>query len=142
MIEITPSIKIDDQEIIFSFTRSTGPGGQNVNKVSSAVKLRWDVSATSVLAPEVKQRLLKIAGSRVTEEGVLLIVARRFRSQEQNRRDAITRLVALVQQALEEPKVRRKTRPSRASSAVRVEEKKRRGVIKRIRQNKPEKWEE
>ena len=142
MIEITPSIKIDEQEIIFGFTRSTGPGGQNVNKVSSAVKLRWDVSATSVLAPDVKQRLLKIAGNRVTEDGVLLIVARRFRSQEQNRRDAITRLVALVQQALEEPKVRRKTRPSRTSSAVRVEEKKRRGVIKRIRQYRPEKWEE
>ena len=113
-----------------------------MNKVSTAAQLRWDVNATSVLAPEVKQRLLKLAGSRVTEEGVLMIVAKRFRSQEQNRQDAIARLVALVQQALEEPKVRRKTRPSRAISAVRVEEKKRRGAIKRIRQYKPEKWEE
>ena len=112
-----------------------------MNKVSTAAQLRWDVTATSVLAPEVKARLLKLAGSRVTEDGVLIIEAKRYRSQEQNRLDAIARLVALIQQALEEPKVRRKTRPSRTSSAARVEEKKRRGVIKRTRKFKPEEWE-
>ena len=141
MIEITPTLSLDESEIQLDFVRASGPGGQNVNKVSTAAQLRWDVNATSVLAPEAKARLLKLAGSRVTEEGVLIIEAKRYRSQEQNRLDAIARLVALVQQALEEPKVRRKTRPSRTSSAARVEEKKRRGVIKRTRKFKPEEWE-
>ena len=97
--------------------------------------------AAPALSEDVKARLLKLAGSRATEEGVLIIVARRYRTQEQNRLDAIARLVALVQKALEEPKVRRKTRPSRTSSAARVDEKKRRGVIKRTRKYQPGDWE-
>jgi ribosome-associated protein len=141
MIEVTPNIKIDESEIQFDFIRSSGPGGQNVNKVSSAVQLRWDVHATPALGEDVKARLLKLAGSRATEEGVLIIDARRYRTQEQNRLDAIARLVALVQKSLEEPKLRKKTRPSRTSSAARVEEKKRRGVIKRTRRYHPEEWE-
>ena len=100
MIEITPTLLLDESEIQLDFVRASGPGGQNVNKVSTAAQLRWDVNATSVLAPEAKARLLKLAGSRVTEEGILIIEARRYRSQEQNRLDAIARLVALVQQAL------------------------------------------
>jgi len=112
-----------------------------MNKVSTAVQVRWDVHATASLAPEVKERLAKLAGSRMTGEGLLIIEARRYRTQEQNRLDAIARLVALIQQALVPPKVRRKTRPTHTSSAARVDEKKRRGGVKRIRQYKPEEWE-
>jgi ribosome-associated protein len=141
MIEIGPTIKLDENELHFEFVRAAGPGGQNVNKVSTAAQLRWDVRATQALTPEVKERLLRLAGSRMTSEGVLMIEARRYRTQEQNRYDAIQRLIALVQKALEVPKTRRATRPSVTSSAARVGSKKKRGEIKRTRRYVPEEWE-
>jgi len=141
MIEITSAVNIDESELQFDFVRSAGPGGQNVNKVSSACQLRWDVPASAALPPDVKARLLKLAGSRATQEGTLIIEAKRYRTQEQNRLDAIRRLVVLVQQALIEPKPRKKTRPTRTSSAARVDGKKRRGAVKRTRQYNPEEWE-
>jgi ribosome-associated protein len=112
-----------------------------MNKVSTVCQMRWNVNATAALAPDVKERLVKLAGSRVTEEGVLIITAKRFRTQEKNRLDAVQRLVALIQKALEKPKLRKKTRPSVTSSAARVDEKKRRGVVKRTRRYKPGEWE-
>ncbi len=141
MIEVTSSIQIDESELQLDFVRASGPGGQNVNKVSTACQLRWNVGATAALDAETKARLVKLAGSRMTEEGVLIIEAKRYRTQEQNRLDALARLTALVQKALEKPKARKKTRPSVTSSAARVDEKKRRGVIKRTRKYKPEEWE-
>ncbi|HQP62005.1 MAG TPA: alternative ribosome rescue aminoacyl-tRNA hydrolase ArfB [Anaerolineaceae bacterium] len=141
MIEVTPSVSIEESEIQFDFIRSTGPGGQNVNKVATAVQLRWDVRATTALPPDVKERLARLAGSRITGEGVLIIEARRYRTQEQNRFDAVQRLVALVQKALEAPKPRRKTRPSVTASAARVGAKRQRGELKRIRRYNPEEWE-
>lgn len=141
MIEVTPSVSIEESELQFDFIRSTGPGGQNVNKVATAVQLRWDVRATTALPPDVKERLARLAGSRITGEGVLIIEARRYRTQEQNRFDAVQRLVALVQKALEAPKPRRKTRPSVTASAARVGAKRQRGELKRIRRYNPEEWE-
>lgn len=141
MIEVTPSVSIEESEIQFDFIRSTGPGGQNVNKVATAVQLRWDVRATTALPPDVKERLARLAGSRITGEGILIIEARRYRTQEQNRFDAVQRLVALVQKALEAPKPRRKTRPSVTASAARVGAKRQRGELKRIRRYNPEEWE-
>ena len=114
---------------------------QGMNKVATAAQLRWDVRATAALPQEVKERLIKLAGSRMTEEGILIIEARRYRTQEQNRLDAIQRLTALVQKALVEPKQRKKTRPSVTASAARVDEKKRRGAVKRTRRYNPGDWE-
>ncbi len=131
-------ITIDDSEIHFDFIRSSGPGGQNVSKVATAVQLRWDVSATTALSSEVKERLIRLAGSRVTEEGVLMIEAKRFRTQEQNKADALRRLVVLVQQALVAPKVRKKVRPS---GAGRARDKQHRSELKRIRNYNPDEWE-
>ena len=141
MIEVTPSVSIEESEIQFDFIRSTGPGGQNVNKVATAVQLRWDVRATTALPPDVKERLVRLAGSRITGEGILIIETRRYRTQEQNRFDAVQRLVALVRKALEAPKPRRKTRPSVTASAARVGAKRQRGELKRIRRYNPEGWE-
>ncbi|GAP13488.1 protein chain release factor B [Longilinea arvoryzae] len=142
MVEIIPSLQLDESELQFDFIRSAGPGGQNVNKVSTACQLRWDVRSTPALPPEVKERLMKLAGSRMTDEGVLIIEARRYRTQEQNRLDAIQRLIALVQKALEKPKERKKTRPSVTASAARVDDKKRRGAVKRTRRYNPADWED
>ncbi len=141
MIDITGAIKIDENEITLDFVRASGPGGQNVNKVASAAQLRFNVDASPNLPDEVKQRLRVIAKNRITEEGVLVIEAKRFRTQEQNREDAIARLVALIFQATEKPKPRKKTRPSAASQAERIEEKKRRGAIKRARSAQPHEFE-
>lgn len=138
MLEIAPNVNLDESELRFDFVRASGPGGQNVNKVATAVQLRWDVRGTTALTPEVKERLIRLAGSRVTEEGVLVIEAKRFRTQEQNKVDSLKRLVVLVQQALVEPKVRKKVRPS---GAGRARDKQHRSAVKRIRRYNPEEWE-
>ena len=135
MLEITPTIKINERELHFDYIRASGPGGQNVNKVATAVQLRFDARASSL--PEgVKTRLIQLAGKRITSEGVLLIEAKQFRTQEQNREDAIQRLVALVRKSLVKPKARRKTKPTKAAKEKRLKSKKVRGEIKKIRRDK------
>ncbi len=141
MILISPTLSLDENELQLDFVRAAGPGGQNVNKVATSVQLRFDVRGSESLAPDVKERLSKLAGARMTEEGVLIIEAKRYRTQEQNRSDAIARLVSLLQKALEKPKARRATRPSLASKAERVGEKRKRGAIKKIRRSGPVDWE-
>ncbi len=141
MLEITPTFSIPDDEISIVFVRASGPGGQNVNKVSTAAQLRFDVRNSPSLAEDVKARLLTLAGARATTEGVLVIEAKQYRTQEQNRADALLRLSELLRKALIRPKTRRKTRPGVAASAARVFEKKRRGAIKKIRQYNPDEWE-
>ena len=133
MIEITPQTSIDESELEFSFIRADGPGGQNVNKVATAAQMRFDVSHSDSLPEEVKARLVKLAGKRMTQEGVLVIEAKRFRTQEKNREDALARFRALVQKALEKPKPRKKTKPTQTSQEERLKEKKRRGEIKKTR---------
>lgn len=135
MIEITPSIGIDEREVGFEFIRASGPGGQNVNKVATAAQLSFDVLNSSLPA-EVKMRLIRLAGKRITSSGILMIEAKRYRSQDQNREDALARFVELLRRAAEKPKPRRKTRPTAASRDRRLKEKKRRGEIKRIRQSR------
>jgi ribosome-associated protein len=135
MLEVTPTLKIDERELQLDFVRASGPGGQNVNKVATAVQLRFDVHASS-LPEEVKNRLISIAGKRTTNEGVLVIEARKFRTQEQNRDDAIQRFVELVRKAAVKPKPRRRTKPTQASKEKRLRAKKERGEIKKIRQSK------
>jgi ribosome-associated protein len=135
MLEITPSIQIDARELQLEFIRASGPGGQNVNKVATAVQLRFDLRASS-MPEDVKSRLIRIAGKRITNEGILVIEARRFRTQEQNRDDAIQRFVELVRKAALKPKPRRKTKPTQASKEARLKAKKRRGEIKKVRQGK------
>jgi ribosome-associated protein len=133
MLQITPTLTIPDDELIFTFVRASGPGGQNVNKVATAAQLRFDVRNSPSLPAEVKERLARLAGVRMTLDGVLVIEARRYRTQEQNRLDARQRLVTLIQKALVRPKKRRPTRPSATAKAKRVDTKKRRGTIKRLR---------
>ncbi|MCG6870555.1 MAG: aminoacyl-tRNA hydrolase [Gammaproteobacteria bacterium] len=130
---ISPDIIIDESELREQYIRASGPGGQNVNKVSTAVQLRLDVAASNALAEEVKARLTRLAGSRMTGEGVLVIDARRFRTRERNRTDARERLAALLLQASRRPKPRRKTRPTQASRKRRLEDKRARGDTKRAR---------
>jgi len=133
MIIVTPDITIDEKEIREEFVRSSGPGGQNVNKVATAVQLKFNVANSPSLPNGVRQRLIRIAGKRMTEEGVLIIDARRYRTQGQNRRDAIQRLVGLVRLAAERPRPRKKTRPSMATKKRRLESKRRRSETKRMR---------
>jgi ribosome-associated protein len=135
MLEITPSLKIDERELQIDFMRASGPGGQNVNKVATAVQLRFDIHNSS-LPEDVKARLIHLAGKRITSEGILLIEAKRFRTQEQNREDAIQRFIELVRKSLVKPKARKKTKPTKASQKKRLKEKKERGEIKKMRQSK------
>jgi ribosome-associated protein len=135
MIEITPSFGINEKEIEVAFVRSPGPGGQNVNKVSSAVQLHFNVQESPSLPEEVKKRLVRLAGKRMTTNGILIIEARQYRSQEQNRQAALERLKRLIRQALEPPKPRHKTRPTRASVTRRLESKRKRGETKRLRRD-------
>jgi ribosome-associated protein len=130
MIHITPSIVIDESEIRENFIRSSGPGGQNVNKVSTAVQLRMDVRNSPSLPAYVKDRLKSVAGRRLTKDGVLVITAQKFRSQEQNRRDAIERIVSLFASAALRPLKRHATAPTRASRERRLQIKKRHSAIK------------
>jgi len=132
MIEITDTISIDESELQVDFVQASGPGGQNFNKVASQVQLRFDIDSPS-LPEDVRSRLRNIAKNRITEEGALLINAKRYRSQEQNRQDAIHRLVELVRKAAIPPKKRKATRPTQASKEKRLETKQRRSEIKRSR---------
>ncbi len=133
MIHVTPSVVIPESEISERFVRASGPGGQNVNKVSTAVELRFDPSQSTALTGDARARLRVIAGSRMTADGVLVIDARRHRTQAQNREDARERLAELVRQALVKPRGRRKTKPGKAAVERRIESKKRRADTKRGR---------
>ncbi len=141
MIEVSSTVTLDENEIQYEFIRASGPGGQNVNKVASSVQLRFDIRNSPSLREDVKERLIKLAGSRVTEEGILIIEAKKYRTQEQNRTDATRRLITWIQKALEKPKQRKATRPSVTAKAARVSEKKKHGELKRIRRYDPDDWE-
>lgn len=133
MIRITDQISIDPREIEESFIRPTGPGGQNVNKVSTAVQLRFDLRRSPSLPRDVSARAERLAGRRLTKEGVIVITAARYRTQEQNRADALSRLVDLLERATHRPRARKATRPSLGAKRRRMDAKSRRGTLKRLR---------
>ena len=133
MLQITDTIAIDDSELSESFVRASGPGGQKVNKVSSAVQLRFDARHSPSLPNDVAIRLMRLAGSRLTKDGVIVIVAQEHRDQSRNRAEARERLVELIREAAVKPKPRRPTKVPKAAKRQRVDEKKRRGSIKSLR---------
>jgi ribosome-associated protein len=141
MIHITGSLAIDESELHEEFVRSAGPGGQNVNKVATAVQLRFNIQTSPSLPEEVRLRLRRLAGARVTADGVLIITAQRFRTQAQNREDALTQLIALLRAAAVRPKPRHATRPTLASKQRRLESKRRQGQRKGLRRTPPDRNE-
>src|SRR5579863_10392721 len=137
MIRINAALSIDEREIEESFIRASGPGGQNVNKVSSAVQLRFDARASPSLPEDVRARLMRLAGSRLTQDGVLIINAQRHRNQARHRAEALGRLVELIRRAAIAPRPRRPTKPTKAARERRIEAKKRRAGLKRLRRSSP-----
>lgn len=133
MIRIDPRLAIPEDELLWSFARASGPGGQNVNKVATAAVLRFDVRGSPSLPEEVRARLVRLAGSRLTKDGVLIITAQEHRSQERNREAALARLTALVREALVRPRPRHATRPTRGAVERRIAAKTRRGTVKALR---------
>lgn len=137
-MRISSTVDIDEKELEERFVRSSGPGGQNVNKVSTAVELRFNLAGNTTIAPAAKARLVKLAGRRLTDDGVLIIQADRFRTQEMNRSDARKRLTELIAESLIAPKPRIKTKPSRGSKERRLKAKNERSGVKKMRQSKPD----
>jgi ribosome-associated protein len=137
LIRVTHAIQIGEKEIEESFVRSSGPGGQNVNKLSTAVQLRFDVRQSPSLSDAVKERLIRLAGNRMTQEGVLVLLAQRHRTQERNRQDALERLIDLIRDAAKPPVPRRATKPTFGSRQRRLEGKSHRSAIKSLRSKKP-----
>src|SRR5436190_8289737 len=137
MIRVTDTIAIDESELEESFVRSSGPGGQNVNKLSTAVQLRFDVRRTPSLPTDVAVRLMRLGGKRMTKDGVLVLIAQNHRTQERNRAEALERLVALIREAAVRPVPRRATKPPRASKQERIDSKKHRSRTKSLRQSRP-----
>jgi ribosome-associated protein len=138
LIPINCHLFLDDNEIEESFVRASGPGGQNVNKVSSAVQLRFDLSGSRSLPQDVRERLARLAGRQLTGDGVIVIIAHRYRTQERNRRDALDRLIALIRRAAVPPTPRRPTKPSRAAKERRLQAKARRATVKQQRRTAPD----
>ena len=140
MVQILPFRSIDENSISIEYFKASGPGGQNINKVATAVRIRFDFQSTSSLSTDEKKRLINLAGNRITDDGFLIIEAKRYRTQEKNRLDGIQRLTNLLRAAIAIPKSRIKTKPSKSARALRTNEKKRRGEIKKNRRFIPEDW--